>query len=196
METNNLIDNLKHEAVRKHVKFLWLAKLLTKIYLRIGEYLFKNGLISDVVDVDVLTGLYNRNFFERWSPKLVAQAKRSGVVISLINFDLNDLKKTNDTKGHEAGNKMLRKFARKVTKKIRESDLLCRIGGDEFVAVMWACDTEKAIVKIEKVVKILRKEKIYFSYGVVDSSSGLGLSEMISEADKLMYTMKREMKRK
>jgi len=195
-EKETIVSEIRNLELKKKLRVLWLAKAIGKMYMRLGDYLYRNGLISEIVDVDVLTGLYNKNFFDRWVPKILSQAKRARVVVTFVNFDLNDLKKKNDTEGHLAGNYMLKVFAKYLSGGFRDSDVVFRVGGDEFVAVLWSCDTELAIKKVETIKVSLEKKGVYFSYGVVDSEKYDSLSRLVSEADALMYEMKREMKAK
>ena len=196
MAEANVIEDLRHQEIQKTVKVKWLARWVSRLYVKFGEYLYQKGFISQIVDVDSLTGAYNRNFFERWVPKLLAQSRRSGVQLAFVNFDVNDLKKTNDSEGHNAGNILLRRFVRVLSRGLRESDLIFRVGGDEFVAILWSCDATLAQKKIEKIKTKLEKKKVYFSFGVVEAETKKSLTMMVNEADELMYEMKRKMKGK
>jgi len=85
---------------------------------------------------DPLTGLYNRRFFDEALAQQVEAARRYGRGLSLVLLDLDDFKAVNDTRGHEAGDAVLRGFAQTLRAAARKSDIVCRIGGDEFAVIL------------------------------------------------------------
>ncbi len=102
--------------------------------------------------VDTLTGLNNRRFFDTHFTASVEQASRAGKPLCLMMLDIDYFKQVNDTHGHEAGDQILKAFAARVRRAIRASDLVCRLGGEEFAVVM--PDTAMAIG--EKVAERVR----------------------------------------
>jgi diguanylate cyclase (GGDEF)-like protein len=193
----NPVEAIRHEEMKKTVRVGFVAKAINKFYISLGDYLYRKGFVSEIADSDSLTGFFNKNFFDRWTPKVLSQANRSGTTLSFVYMDMNDLKKVNDTLGHKEGDKMLRIFARAVTKGFRLSDLIFRLGGDEFLAVLWSCNKEVAEKKTKKIQdKLAKKKNIHFSFGVAESKGKPRLEEIVQEADRLMYEMKREMKGK
>lgn len=85
---------------------------------------------------DVLTGLPNRRFFDRWARRLVARSQRSGKPFTLLAIDLDRFKEVNDSHGHAAGDEVLKEVARRFQSVLRGGEFLARIGGDEFVVLM------------------------------------------------------------
>ncbi|MEW5786626.1 MAG: diguanylate cyclase [Pseudomonadota bacterium] len=85
---------------------------------------------------DSLTGLANRHQFNLRGANLFALAKRSGRHLTLLNMDLNDFKLINDTRGHAVGDQVLIHVAGQLRQCFRESDLVARVGGDEFLALL------------------------------------------------------------
>lgn len=86
--------------------------------------------------VDPLTSLHNRRYFESQLPPLLQAAAGRGRPLSLMILDIDHFKAVNDTYGHDAGDAVLQGFAARVKSYIRSSDLLCRLGGEEFIVVM------------------------------------------------------------
>ncbi len=84
---------------------------------------------------DELTGLYNRRYFMDSLERECARANRSGDPLSLCILDLDHFKLVNDTYGHLQGNEVLKKFAGLLKKSSRDSDLVCRYGGEEFAII-------------------------------------------------------------
>ena len=85
---------------------------------------------------DALTGLLNRRGFEAQMSFALALARRSGRPLSLIAVDVDHFKRVNDTHGHEAGDEVLRRLARTLQDWLRASDVVARLGGEEFVALL------------------------------------------------------------
>ncbi|MDK2858237.1 MAG: hypothetical protein PWQ89_1356 [Verrucomicrobiota bacterium] len=85
---------------------------------------------------DPLTGLYNRRFFDEALRQNIETARRYNRVLSLVLFDLDDFKTVNDTRGHEAGDAVLKTFAQLLLETARKADIVCRIGGDEFAVIL------------------------------------------------------------
>jgi diguanylate cyclase (GGDEF)-like protein len=91
---------------------------------------------------DPLTGLPNRRSLDRQFVAGLATAARNKCAVSLVVLDLDRLKEINDTYGHEAGDRALRGIASVLRSTVRQHDLCARFAGDEFVVVLWDCDSE------------------------------------------------------
>ena len=106
--------------------------------------------ISDLearVDIDPLTELLNRRGFERELERSVAYVKRYGASAALIYFDLDEFKPVNDRHGHAAGDAVLKAVAAALYRQVRASDVVARIGGDEFVVLLWNVSGPAAAAK-------------------------------------------------
>lgn len=97
---------------------------------------------------DALTGLPNRRFFERWSRRLVAQAKREGSAFTLLMLDLDGFKKVNDSYGHEVGDEVLKEVAVRFQETLREGEFLARLGGDEFAILIDGKPTKAELARL------------------------------------------------
>lgn len=93
---------------------------------------------------DDLTGLSNRRAFDRDIAHAVARARRTGEQLSLLTIDVDHFKSVNDARGHAGGDHALRAVAKALRGVARESDVVARIGGDEFVALLINCDPHGA----------------------------------------------------
>ena len=94
---------------------------------------------------DPLTSLPNRRAFEQALEKAVAASRRAQDHGALCFIDLDRFKVVNDTCGHAAGDQLLREIASLLRERVREQDLICRIGGDEFALILRACKTDEAV---------------------------------------------------
>lgn len=165
---------------------------LDGFYYRLGEWLYGGGWLSLVASRDPLTGAYSRGWVEMLVGKTRSRAKRSGVDLSLVYLDVDGLKGVNDQKGHREGDKLLKRFCKEIVKRTRESDNLFRVGGDEFVLVLWEAKKEAATKKMMKMRKEMRDIDLSFSYGVVEMKGKMGVKRAVEKADERMYVMKRK----
>ena len=107
-----------------------------KVRLRTLELEAANRALDLQARTDALTGLLNRRGFETQMAFAVALARRSRRPLSLITVDVDHFKRVNDTYGHEAGDEVLRRLARTLESRLRGSDVVARLGGEEFVALL------------------------------------------------------------
>jgi len=100
---------------------------------------------------DGLTDLYNRRHFDMEFPKELSRAQREAKPLSLLMIDLDHFKAVNDTFGHPAGDVVLKEVTQAIRKELREIDLLCRYGGEEFCAVLPGCASGEAVAVAERI---------------------------------------------
>lgn len=148
---------------------------------------------------DSLTGLLNRNCFEREVSRLLCSADSNTGNLHFVLIDLDDFKKANDTFGHRYGDEILKSFTMIIKKYLGGNDLCGRYGGDEFVAVFH--NEHKALIAILEKVRseFINCDKVHklegfmpdFSYGVTSFREGrCSLDELYRLADKRMYEIK------
>ncbi|KUO74725.1 MAG: hypothetical protein APF77_18780 [Clostridia bacterium BRH_c25] len=183
--------------------------LIKHLATQIGIALKNARLIEKILYLsrhDSLTGIYNRCYFEELLMRICQQRKASGAVFSLAILDINDLKKVNDTYGHEAGDLMLKTFAKGVTESLQKDDIFARYGGDEF-AIIFTDKTKVQAEEILKTVSLLFTEVpiLYCGKKITDISFSFGITEFPAEttefekliklSDTRMYKNKRGSKR-
>ena len=147
---------------------------------------------------DSLTGLPNRRLLEIESEKLMALAKRDGKNICCMFLDLKKFKVINDTQGHKAGDFFLRVIGERLKNIARKSDIVARIGGDEFVFVLYDC--KDYVQFIDRALEEIEKD-IYYGYEKFSVSGNFGvalfpddgetLDELFAKADSAMYYAKK-----
>ncbi len=144
---------------------------------------------------DVLTGLYNRAYFEEEMARL-GRSRR--FPISIIIGDLNGLKVANDTRGHAEGDKLIRRAAEVLTASVRGDDVVARLGGDEFAVLLPGTDVAASRQSLSRVRSLLELNNKYYSepvlsvsLGVATAETGTALSETMRQADDAMYAEKR-----
>jgi diguanylate cyclase (GGDEF)-like protein len=100
---------------------------------------------------DPLTGVFNRGYFDAHAPRLAARCRPARQSLSVLMIDVDNLKQVNDAHGHSAGDRVLKQIVDRVTSALRPSDLLARMGGDEFAVVMPETDLDAALQIAERV---------------------------------------------
>jgi len=143
---------------------------------------------------DVMTGLYNRAFFDETLHHLESERHDP---ISVIIIDLNNLKTTNDRYGHQVGDQLIRRTGEVLKASLDEGYLAARIGGDEFILILPETNAQTANALMERVEslvvmnnKFYREPELSLSLGTATSEPGLSLEKVISLADDEMYKYK------
>ncbi|MEM8798276.1 MAG: GGDEF domain-containing protein [Pseudomonadota bacterium] len=158
-----------------------------------------NELTAEALQ-DGLTGLLNQRGFKRALERSISFCERYDLTACLIYIDLNDFKPINDTHGHAAGDIVLKTIAERMSRHVRASDVVARIGGDEFVVLLWQVSPAIAEWRANMLVETLCNDKITVSPGVdvmVGASAGVTVvtpkddpAELLVRADRAMYQMK------
>jgi diguanylate cyclase (GGDEF)-like protein len=108
-------------------------------------------------DTDGLTGLYNRRYFNEKVETLAADAERHPGYLSLILTDVDNFKKYNDTYGHPAGDRLLKRVAGVLMETVRDQDIVARYGGEEFVVILKNSDNELAMQIAERIRRAVER---------------------------------------
>ena len=153
---------------------------------------------------DKLTDIYNRGYFEEILNKSLEKAKEKNEEFLLVIFDLNFLKVANDSCGHLAGDEVIRTFATTLNNRIGINDVLARIGGDEFAAIIYDMNLQQLVEMLEKVNSEFKDNPISFdnhdlicsfSYGISRYlEDGNSYNSLVKAADKRMYEYKNKLK--
>ncbi|MBU0747601.1 MAG: sensor domain-containing diguanylate cyclase [Gammaproteobacteria bacterium] len=130
-----------------------------KVRLRTLELEAANRALDLQARTDALTGLLNRRGFETQMAFGLAMARRSGRPLSLITVDVDHFKRVNDTYGHEAGDEVLRRLARTLEERLRGSDVIARLGGEEFVVLLPDTDLAGAQAIAQAVVQAMADQQ-------------------------------------
>lgn len=158
---------------------------------------------SRTADQDTLLPVLNRRAFVREVSRFIGFAERYGTPASLVYFDLDNFKAINDAHGHAAGDAVLRHIADVVLKQVRDTDIVARIGGDEFGIVLSHVNLDQAQRKAVSLDRALRARPLVynghplapgFSFGVYSLKAGESADNAIAQADAAMYAQKRSQK--
>ncbi len=164
-----------------------LLRSVTLSFSMLCSNLRTHNIIKIMGETDTLTGLLNRNSFQKKLPEYKKQYQTS---LACIYADANGLHELNNSKGHEAGDRMLQYVGTKMQEQFGQEHTY-RIGGDEFLA--FAIDEEESSVlkKVEEIGKALEKEGYHASIGVYWSMDVSSMNELVKEAEQKMYAEKR-----
>jgi diguanylate cyclase (GGDEF)-like protein len=172
------VDRLRHEVARKDARIAQLEQL---------------------ADQDTLVPVANRRAFVREMSRVMSFSERYGAASSLIFLDVNGLKQINDTFGHAAGDAALFRVATTLAENVRGSDLVGRLGGDEFGILLVQADEKAAIAKAERLVGIIAARPLEWAgatiplrlaFGTFTFSGGESARDALDAADRAMYAQK------
>lgn len=147
---------------------------------------------------DPLTNLFNRRHFFEIAQAEFEKFRMSALPFSIIIFDLDNFKQINDSYGHLTGDQVLIAVAQAIQSQLREEDLLCRFGGDEYIALLKAIDKEtvkKIVLRMDQAIQNIQlpniKCSISASIGYASPSPETNkLDEIVNMADKMLYEIK------
>ena len=155
------------------------------------------------IDVDPLTDVLNRRGFERELKRSLAYVKRYGTSASLVYLDLDGFKPVNDRHGHAAGDAVLKAVAAALLRNVRASDVVARVGGDEFAVLLWNVGGAAAAAKAAALEAAVYSTPIVWNAStlVVGASAGVAplgaldaAADVLQRADAAMYARKAERK--
>lgn len=221
-QIRKIFENITHENGKRRIplELMWGGR---KVYLNIqlipllvdsnGEVRQYIGVMEDntekqklrdKADKDALTGLYNRNSaLEKIDHCIKDSQLQPGEVHAYMIMDLDNFKTLNDTLGHQMGDKALQDVAEILTRHFRSYDVICRLGGDEFLVFMKNIPEDVVERNVDSLLRKLaltyeeggKNVQITASAGIVlISDTDVDLSKMYREADEVLYQIKHETK--
>ncbi|HHO65917.1 MAG TPA: GGDEF domain-containing protein, partial [Epsilonproteobacteria bacterium] len=178
-----------------------ILTILTSFLIRTNKNMEEQ--LTELMETDHLTGLYNRRKYSNYSEQLYHAAKNEKLPLSILIFDIDHFKAYNDTYGHLRGDSALKRIADILNQHIKENDHMFRFGGEEFVAILTNTSLEKAIQLAQKIQTDIRDEAIEHktssthdcmtcSVGIASQipNNDVAYSELFEKADKNLYLAK------
>lgn len=178
-ETDQLINRILEKLEKVEDK---------ELVLLVKKLIDERNYLSEIANIDTLTGLNNRRILERIR-------ECSGVVMC----DIDDFKKVNDTYGHDIGDTVIKRVTEIIKENTRSKDYVCRFGGDEFFIGFVECPENIIDERIEKIRREVSndrlltklKDKVTISFGFVINYNLEDLDSLIKKADKALYESKK-----
>jgi len=176
-----------------------MAEVYEHVITLVHSLKSKQEDLNHLATRDLLTGLFNRNYFDISVEREIEKIRRTGGNPLFIMLDINSFKYVNDTYGHLRGDKILKEAALILKKSVRAADLLVRLGGDEFLVLMHAVDRNEKDVLVRRIRRHTlnwNKEwatpdySLSFSIGHSMSGPDQDLRASLKEADASMYRHK------
>lgn len=164
------------------------------------ELMASRAALQELATRDGLTGLHNRRFLDATLPRECARAEREGQQMAVIMLDVDYFKKINDRYGHAAGDQVLKTLAELLKTGTRESDLICRYGGEEFVAVMPNMSCAQALERAESWRRQLEETAMVYDNLSIRTTVSAGIAVfpdhgktpelLLTRADEMLYQSK------
>ena len=154
---------------------------------------------KNAASIDPLTGLFNRRGFSELTERMIRREATAGRGVSVMIFDIDHFKSINDRFGHPAGDEILRLFGCIVVQSLRITDIVGRIGGEEF-ATMLPCTVEEAKIAAERVRSVFAEAAVHVddeaiettvSIGLASGAAGAEVQALLASADTALYQAKR-----
>jgi diguanylate cyclase (GGDEF)-like protein len=200
-----LVDKRETGALERIRQSLYLnlaiCAMITLVVLSLLNAMVKRHQdnAEALATLDSLTGLPNRRSFDLLAGQALVEAQRDSAPLVALLIDLDHFKALNDTHGHLAGDEVLRQFANVLQSSLRQSDILCRWGGEEFIVLLREAEGRQAIEVAEKIRR--RTEQLTFSYadqplrltasiGLSALQRGDSLHNLLTRADHALYRAK------
>lgn len=190
-----ILDNKANKYSDKYIKLLSLLKDAIEADLNVLEM---NDKLYNLSFLDSLTEIFNRRYATLHVEKAFEDYLRYGYCFSLVMIDINKFKYINDSYGHSVGDEALRFISKIITDRVRNSDIVARYGGDEFLLLLKNTDKDQALKVVNNIKNMLNtngQDKPYrlnIACGILEASKAFrDHNEMLKEVDKLMYLDKR-----
>jgi diguanylate cyclase (GGDEF)-like protein len=195
-DSTEMEDHVASHLMRALAEARAEAEALREELARVQRQLAEVELLADR---DSLAPILNRRAFTRELVRTLAYCERYGAQASLVFIDMDGFKAVNDSYGHAAGDAALRAVAVTLTEHVRESDVVGRLGGDEFGVILAQAGREAAEAKAADLKRQVEAEPAVFaglsiplklSYGVRTFETGMQATQMMAEADATMFLRK------
>lgn len=196
----NVTDKLAHTLVFTEEDLRYLSLIAHQTVIQIENIRLCEKLSSLAVS-DPLTGIFNHRYFQEQLNVELLRAKRYKHDLSVIMFDIDNFKTYNDRLGHQEGDRVLKFVAGSMKDHVREVDIVCRYGGDEFVIILPFTSKKGALFVAQKIREAVEKANfstregrksftVTLSGGVAVYNAGISREKLISFADKALYRSK------
>lgn len=131
--------------------------------------------LENMATTDQLTGTSNRHIFETLFEQMLKSSKRNNKPVGVIMTDIDDFKKVNDTYGHHAGDLVIRTVSDMLSERLRDSDVICRWGGEEFIILLPDCSLERTATIAEDLRETIEKRVMFYGKDDINVTASFGI---------------------
>lgn len=183
------------------ISIIGLASCLALSELRRKQAETKMHLLRAESTTDPLTGVGNRRWLDIEMKQRIAQLRRQNSPFSVLMLDIDYFKSVNDAWGHAAGDAVLVAVAKEIRQTLRDMDVLCRTGGEEFIAILPGTNVHEAAAAAERIRLAVEKLSVCFQNRTITVTLSIGVTagiptdealEVIKRADDAVYAAKRD----
>lgn len=196
----SLMDNASGKDRHPHGLHQLAVTVGETIKLALSNLKLRDELRQQAIR-DPLTNLFNRRYLEEALPRDLYQAQRRNAPLCVVMLDLDGFKQFNDSFGHGPGDALLREIGRALRECLRQSDISCRYGGDEFVLVLPDSSIANTQERLDEIRKFLKGLQIHYgeqTFDMITLSAGIAqtpehgtsASELLQAADEALYAAK------
>ena len=190
--------NINISNRKEYLSLMLEQKLNARLEKEIEQRVQSQNDLLEVARTDHLTGLNNRRFFIDLAEQEIIKNERYGQAMSLLTIDIDHFKMVNDQYGHPEGDVVLIGFSKKLKSIIRKSDILARIGGEEFIILTLNTEMHGAEILAENLRQLIEYSsfgtnehiKITISIGIAQLKSGNTLADLMHNSDQALYQAK------
>ncbi|MHA6193357.1 sensor domain-containing diguanylate cyclase [Pseudomonas wadenswilerensis] len=191
------LDELRHSLYLN----LLICAIISAVVLTLINGMIRRHQdgIQELATLDSLTRLHNRRAFDLLAAQALLEAERAPEPLTALLIDLDHFKELNDTHGHLAGDEVLRQFARLLENSLRQADIVCRWGGEEFIVLLKDTDAARGLSIAEKIRQRTEERPFTYEGKVISLTASIGLSAfgpgdtlqpLIARADQALYRAK------
>ncbi|MBI4006322.1 MAG: GGDEF domain-containing protein [Gammaproteobacteria bacterium] len=173
--------------------YLLIAYLTTMLS---ADLQYARKMFKHLSEVDEMTGLFNIRSFNNTLTAEIMKSARYKRIFSLLMIDADNLKEVNDRYGHEAGNRLIKALSDTIKSCLRESDILARYGGDEFIALLPETDSENAVEVGDRIRKAVENTAFDMEGNQIKTTVSIGIANFPKHAentDSLLHKVDRAM---
>lgn len=167
------------------------SQLEAQVKARTAELEQAHHQAQQMAETDILTGIGNRRFFFTYGERILRLAQREQKPLALVMLDIDHFKQINDVHGHAAGDQAIKVMAQLCQQRLRSSDVLGRIGGEEFAFLLFNTDITDATILAQHLCELIPLTHIDSSSGVISMTASFGIAALAPDDQQLEGLLQR-----
>jgi len=196
------LENAKQEQQLKNMIIITAVLFIVVLFFFFYRQIRTSKKLNRLANTDALTQLANRRYTFSYSELELEKSKKNGLPFSIIIFDIDHFKLVNDTHGHSGGDEVLINTTKTANKYIRDQDILGRIGGEEFLAILSNTSLPQALEIAQRILEAIEKQSVTFEGKIIHITASFGVAQyspdkedfisLFQHADEYLYKAKNQ----